>query len=293
MIRLAGNQMCVERRNFFADAARTPVDASQMGRQMRGMAKHIGVEIFLVLVIGLVLGLFGPFGTYAIPIASRIVSWMVFTLLGYAIFRPLIILGQWMSAALRVSQIIGVGLALAIAAVPMTAMMALLFSGFDPAKAMRLQNLGALYFQVWLIGFLINGLMTLLFRREAASPAEAVIPAQNASPAVVPSPLVPAFADRLPAGFGPILALNSEDHYVRTFGESRDVLVLLRLRDAIAELSGVDGMQVHRSWWVARAAVSSVRRDGRILALILTNGKEVPVAREKVSQLRQTGWLTR
>jgi hypothetical protein len=260
---------------------------------MRDMAKRVGVEIFLVLVIGLVLGLFGPFGTYAIPTAARIVSWMVFTMLGYAIFRPLIILGQWMSDALRVSQIIGVGLALAIAAVPMTALMALLFSGFDPAKAMRWQNLGGLYFQVWLIGFLINGLMTLLFRREAAPPAEAMPPVQGLPPASVAPPPAAAFADRLPAGFGRVLALTSEDHYVRAFGESRDTLVLLRMRDAIAELAGIEGMQVHRSWWVARDAVSSAQRDGRALALILTNGKEVPVARDKISLLKETGWPTR
>jgi len=49
-------------------------------------------------------------------------------------------------------------------------------------------------------------------------------------------------------------------------------LILLRLSDAIEELAGLEGEQVHRSWWVARDGVTEVERgDGRAV-LTLKSG---------------------
>ncbi len=267
------------------------------------MAQRIGIEIFMVLVIGFVLGLFGPFGTFEMAPAMRIAFWMVYTLLGYAIFRPVITVGKWMSAALSLPQIIGVGLALVVGATPLTFMIALLFNGFDVGRTVRSAQLPSLYVQVWLIGLLINGFFALAFpnRAEAAAPDPVpsppaapseppqTEPPQPQSPAPPVKPATPHFADRLPAGFGPLLALKGEDHYVRAIGEQREELILIRLRDAIAELGDTPGMLVHRSWWVARDAVTSVRRDGRNATLILANGTQVPVARDKTGQLKAAG----
>nr|QQZ51292.1 LytTR family transcriptional regulator DNA-binding domain-containing protein [Phenylobacterium glaciei] len=69
-----------------------------------------------------------------------------------------------------------------------------------------------------------------------------------------------------------------EDHYVRVHTAVRSELILMRLSDAVAR-TGREGLQVHRSWWVARDAVTEVIRDGRNLRLKLLNGLEVPVAR--------------
>jgi DNA-binding LytR/AlgR family response regulator len=82
-----------------------------------------------------------------------------------------------------------------------------------------------------------------------------------------------------------------EDHYVRAHGPGTSALILLRMRDAEAELAGVDGRRVHRSWWVARASVEKVLRDGRGYKLRLTNGLEAPVARDRVAALKAAGWI--
>lgn len=262
------------------------------------MARRVGIEIFMVLVIGFVLGLFGPFGTFEMAPAMRIAFWMVYTLLGYAIFRPVIAVGKWMSAALSLPQIIGVGLALVVGAAPLTFMIALLFNGFDVGRTLLSSQLPSLYFQVWLIGFLINGFFALAFPNKAEGvvpdpvlPPPATLPEPPKSEPPTPSikPATPHFSDRLPAGFGPLLALKGEDHYVRAIGGQREELILIRLRDAIAELGEMPGMLVHRSWWVARDAVTSVRRDGRSATLILANGTQVPVARDKTGQLKAAG----
>ena len=59
----------------------------------------------------------------------------------------------------------------------------------------------------------------------------------------------------------------------------------------MGELEGIDGAQVHRSWWVARDAVEDVKRDGRNLRLVLPGGLEAPVSRARVVELKEAGWF--
>ena len=100
----------------------------------------------------------------------------------------------------------------------------------------------------------------------------------------VPRPLPPHLGRDL-------IALEMEDHYVRAHTAHGSTMILLRMRDAVAELDGIDGAQVHRSWWVARAAVTGVRREGRNVRLRLGQTLEAPVARANVSELEGRGWL--
>lgn len=78
---------------------------------------------------------------------------------------------------------------------------------------------------------------------------------------------------------GPILALSVRDHYVVVTTAEGQISLLMRFADAIAELDGVPGMQVHRSHWVAFAAVLSVMRTGGKTFLQLVDGRLVPVSR--------------
>ena len=54
---------------------------------------------------------------------------------------------------------------------------------------------------------------------------------------------------------------------------------------------GIEGLQVHRSWWVARDAITDAKRgDGRA-TLTLKDGAEVPVSRTYAGLLREKGWI--
>ncbi len=248
------------------------------------MGKQIAIEMILVAAIGFILGLIGPFGTYAMGLVPRLGYWITFGVLGYAIFRPLIVTGDWLAHYLNIPKFFGVGIAMLIASVPMTVLVAAFMFRMDIVAALQWKGLAQLYAQVFLIGLLCFGFSHLVFgiQKNADENIDTVSTAA----------IVSAFESRLPQGFGPILALRSEDHYVRAIGEAREVLILTRLRDAIAELRNVDGMQVHRSWWVARSAIASTRRDGRQVWLCLKNGQDVAVARETVPKLRAAGWLS-
>ncbi|WP_246102007.1 LytTR family transcriptional regulator DNA-binding domain-containing protein [Methylobacterium terricola] len=61
------------------------------------------------------------------------------------------------------------------------------------------------------------------------------------------------------------------------------------LRQAIQNVDHVPGLTVHRSWWVARDAVTGCRREGRNLRLVLAGGLAVPVARARIAAAREAG----
>lgn len=116
-------------------------------------------------------------------------------------------------------------------------------------------------------------------------------PTARASGSVVRD-AAPPILDRLPPRLGrELLCLQMEDHYVRLHTTTGSTLVLMPLGRAVAELGALEGMQVHRSWWVARHAVEGVVHDGRNLKLRLAGGLEAPVARARVGELRARGWL--
>jgi hypothetical protein len=106
-------------------------------------------------------------------------------------------------------------------------------------------------------------------------------------------PAPPKFLERLPLKLrgAEVWAVEAEDHYLRLHTSKGQDLILLRLADAVAELEGVEGAQVHRSWWVARDAITEAKRgDGRA-TLTLKDGSEVPVSRTYAGVLRERGWI--
>jgi len=103
--------------------------------------------------------------------------------------------------------------------------------------------------------------------------------------------MVPVEAPAIAADPGAVLYLRMEDHYVRIRTEHGSRLEIGPLARVTAGLSGVEGLQVHRSWWVARRAIAEVERDGRNLHLRLVDGEKAPVSRASVAKLRAAGWL--
>lgn len=87
-----------------------------------------------------------------------------------------------------------------------------------------------------------------------------------------------------------VLALQMEDHYVRVHRRGGSEMVLMQLGRAIDSVE-VNGLRVHRSWWVATDAVVRVEGDARSMRLYLSNGMVAPVARSAIASLRAEKWL--
>ncbi len=252
------------------------------------MRRAIAVELLVVAGVGLALAALGPFGSYAVPFGPRAVYWMGLMMAGYAIMRPLVQVSRWLDEQTGIGRVPAQLLALTVAAVPLA-----LLVQFTSARlgAAGRTSFGELYLQVWGIGLAMTLFMDRLFPgdRQAARSPPPDVPGATA-----PTSTRPRFLDRLPPTVGaPLLCLNMEDHYVRAHGPAGSALILMRMRDAVAELDGLPGLQVHRSWWVAGDAVERVETEDGRMRLRLVNGMTVPVARSQLGAVKARRWPER
>lgn len=255
------------------------------------IARKLVIDLSVMTVIGLVLAMIGPFGTATAPLALRLVSWIALAWVGYAFYRPLAPLVAWLHVRLELPKLgLWIGLTM-LATMPLTAAIWVIEFLPGPIPAPTLEDALLTYLNVLVIGASIVVVFYLLERGKGDTHGQA----SALSPAEKPASqddLQPAFLARLPAELGSdLIALEMEDHYVRAHTMLGSDLVLLRLRDALGELDGIDGAQVHRSWWVARDAVEGVEREGRSVRLVLPRGIAAPVARSRMAELTKAGWF--
>jgi hypothetical protein len=142
-----------------------------------------------------------------------------------------------------------------------------------------------LFLDVTIVTGAAAALMMLINRPGPAT--RAALPTPSGAPAPV------RFLDRLPPKLkgATLYAVEAEDHYLRLHTSKGSDLILLRMADAIVELDGIEGAQVHRSWWVAKDAVAEIKRADRRVRLVLKDGAEAPVSRPNISALRESGWI--
>jgi hypothetical protein len=260
--------------------------------------RQLAIEVFIVAAIGAVLGLLGPFGTYAMPAALRFAYWIGFILVGYAIYRPVQAVAIWLARETAIPIWGALLLAAGLASLPLTALLGFAIDGMHWDSGVFGSGFAIFYLQVLGIGIGIQIAMWLLFgERGSGQPRVAVEPLAAPIPLdinAIPMPEQPSapFFDRLSPRLGRnIVCLEMQDHYVRAHTLSGSEMILMRLRDAIAELDGIEGMQVHRSWWVARDSVRAIRREGRAVKLELANGLLAPVSRNRQEALKRNGWF--
>jgi hypothetical protein len=92
--------------------------------------------------------------------------------------------------------------------------------------------------------------------------------------------MVPSMYERLKAASGDrVLALGAQDHYTRVVLSSGEELVYIRFSDAIKEMEGQIGFQVHRSYWVSLDAAEHYWENGHRAFIKLSNKQIIPVSR--------------
>ncbi|WP_337847777.1 LytTR family DNA-binding domain-containing protein [Sphingomonas sp.] len=253
--------------------------------------RQILIELAVLGVIGIVLALIGPFGSFEASFGARLAYWVPLALAGYAIYRPIGAVADWIATRLALPAAPMWIAATLIATVPMTM---LVWAASCAGRCRHPSSIDAAltwYGQVLVIGGAVTLLLYIRGKGEAAASVDAPPSPASFAPPAAPPPNA-RFLKRLSPHLGvDLVALEMEDHYVRAHTLAGSELILMRLRDAIDELDGIDGSRVHRSWWVVRSAVRTVRREGRSVRLVLTNDVEAPVSRERVAALRAAGWL--
>ena len=229
--------------------------------------------------VGLLLGFTGPFGSYpAFPTATRYAFWLGLTAAGA-------VAAVAADAVLHISKlgagVIRSGAVALVSAVPMTFVVAWTMSLLQPGRFFAPQQLPALFAAVSAVQLLIvyATIATAPTADDAETPGSA--PARPEPEAeTIPAAFPPALLSRLPPGIGSdIIALETEDHYLRVHAVGGSALILMRMADAVTLLDPQLGAQVHRRWWVAQAAVAAVRTEGQKLYLCLIDNRLVPVGR--------------
>jgi len=239
---------------------------------LRGVALALGAAAFMTFS--------GAFATGEAPLLVRAIYWPVLMLAGT-------LWGSFVMAVLFPDQVrkqrpwvSAVGAAV-VMAVPFTAVVV---GASNLAFGRDVRSLPSMFLVVLGVCLTMTVLNVVIESGREDAPAPPV-------PAGGPTPV--RFLERLPPRLrgGTLWAVQSDDHYLRLHTSRGQDLILMRPADAVAELEGLEGAQVHRSWWVSRQAIADARRgDGRA-TLVLPDGAVVPVSRTYAPELRRQGWI--
>lgn len=244
---------------------------------LREIRKQLHRRPVLLSLIGtgLLMGIVGPYDTVSqMVLLPRLAYWLVVvfgTYLLAAFINALLVASLDVASWPRWLRIPVLGLADGTAIMGFVTLLNAAIFGIFPAS---LNELTVTFAQLIAIAMIIVTLIDLAL----TSPAPA--------PDTIP------LLDRLPLDKrGALIALSVTDHYVRVVTTQGADMILMRLADAIRETGSTQGMQVHRSHWVATAHITRVQRTGDRATLTLTGNHDIPVSRANISKLRDAGLL--
>lgn len=251
-------------------------------RELQRLAFH---PRFWAAIAGasLLLGLVGPFGTYeGLGLPARLAYWAATVVATYFTGVAAVDLQARLLSSGRLPGVPAYALFGAVAGVPVAvvvwALNAAVFAGTQDA----IPFLPLLGYCIAISG-VVSALVALFARQH-------VQPGAEAAPSAVTKRTRPRIVDRLPAQLrGELSHITVQDHYVDIRTDRGGTLVLMRLADAIAETEGVEGLQIHRSHWVATAQVAQSVRVGGRLMLKMRDGTLLPVSRSFLDQVRAAG----
>lgn len=234
-------------------------------------------RLWLGLAVATVLlGLSGPFETLqAFALVPRLLFWAVVVVCTYAI-------GGFVSVYMKTLLAPrGLGLFTRIAIISVLTGFAVTLFIF----AMNILVVGVAFMQwEYVTSALINTFLIATLISAALHYFESTSDAANSTPSTT------RLLSRLDLDKrGAIISLSVQDHYVEVATSKGLSLVLIRLGDAISEANGIDGMQVHRSHWIATKQVVSAKRVGDRGVLQMHDGREIPVSRSYMKAAKDAG----
>lgn len=277
-------------------------DDARMTKQMQSKVIRTLVRAAAVCaIVALFLSLIGAYGSQQFGWPWVFLYWFSLIFLGWGlsilVFDP--VAYHWLQDRPWLLRWFAGSLALTAPMVGFVMVAQTIMGEPIPARA-----LGWFAFQVAALTFAICGVSMLVrpssgdpfftaIGSSVAPPAPSTASAADPGASAVTIASRPAFARRLPEKLmgAEIWALSAEDHYVRVHSSKGNDLVLIRLADAIAEMDGVEGVRVHRSWWVARAGVTQVRKRTEGGVAVLKSGVEAPISRSAMPEVLLLAWV--
>lgn len=216
--------------------------------------------------------LLGPFGTGDLPPGERAAFW--FALIGWNLAKWELVIRILLPRGCTWRSVLLIGTVIMLLTIPVEVTYVIrILTGAEPGP---LHGIALRAAALTLLG--LGGL--LLASRWLPRTAQAPLPA--------PESRFTGTSLRLTE----IAAILAEDHYVRLcLPDGASLLVHARFRDAVGQVAGIAGAQVHRGAWVADACVHGARRTGSRWFVLAAGGLELPVSRTHIAQVRALGWL--
>lgn len=252
---------------------------------IREMRENLSAPRSLAVLglVSLVLGMSGPFQTFELlELLPRLVYWTAICTLTY--------LAGWLAGSyvLRmitsrteniVWHILGPGCAAGLAVWPVVTIINLItFGSDDGTDGGHWINSGSQLIYCVMISIILSAVSTLV---------------KNSAQEQMPTmPTTPKIVSRLPLNLrGNLISLSVQDHYVEVTTSNGAGLVHFRLTDAIDDCDGIEGLQIHRSHWIALTGIKSVfRQNGKVL-VETTKGDVLPVSRTYLPKVKELGLL--
>lgn len=239
-------------------------------REMHEIFSQTKFWIGFVAIV-LVLAISGPFYTAInLNFPERLSYWFIISGICFATGIFISLLGGLWLLKHGLSRPVAQSIAGLIAGVPIAGIVwitGVFIFGFDPGKTMR--DLLVLTAEC----SIISSVIALLFSIVKTPDDEDSRGGSNERASAT-------FLKRIPVELGnDLISLNAQDHYLKVTTTKGSEMILMRLTDACEELSEFEGMQVHRSWWVATAHVQALEREAGKGTLSLSDGQKVPVSR--------------
>jgi len=228
-------------------------------------------------VASVILGISGPFQTFELfPLALRLVYWAFVTFLTFAVG---VLFGSWASNALEkkvgalVIQLPLIGIAAGVPVAMTVWLVNIATFGFEVFDTTAMLTLG-------LYSIIISMGISLLFALfDGKNTEQKILESEQTKPAIL---------SRLPVHLrGKLLSLSVQDHYVEIITNKGKHLHLMRFGDAIKETKGINGMQIHRSHWVAISHIESVVKSNGKTIIKTRSSQELPVSRTYMAALEK------
>ncbi|MCF2860466.1 LytTR family transcriptional regulator [Pseudoalteromonas sp. SMS1] len=248
--------------------------------------RKIVSDCIVVFAFASFLAFLKPFGMHNVGYFYALSFWLVMCFSGYVLYAPAIRVGDKALASViseRWRKWISVGVSTAVASVLLGLIAPFIVDFFFSLQ----QSYWSSVASSTVASLFIGGFITLISiikdyvkaqHQIITEQQQKIIDGRSQAASMQARPAIE-FMGKLPIDKrGKLLCLQMDDHYLRVITDNGEHLLLMRFKDALQLLDTFPGFQTHRSWWVAKDAVSATKKTGRKLILVLENGDEVPVS---------------
>lgn len=230
----------------------------------------------LATVLGLGAALSGPYATFlTLGFWERLIYWQLIILVSFALWAAL----DWLTAALFGEQpfIIGRLVVIPPFAAVNSACILCVNGLMDLLGVTELRvDWGSLFLShIPFSAFVV--LPAIILTRTLRSDLESKTGLETTE--FLTAKIAPALRGALP------FALGAEGAYVRVYSDGGEQLITMRFEDALLAVSGIRGVQTHRSWWAATQCIQAVEPEGSAYIAILTSGHRIPISRRRKAEV--------